>query len=71
MLPQWLIHQELIYEAFFNPCAYTLEAKFESAYLNSDATVKSGTVPKKSENLRIVQDCHPGEGRNKENGGRR
>lgn len=46
MLPQWLIHQELIYEAFSNPCAYALEAKFESTYLNSDATVKFGQVPK-------------------------
>lgn len=45
MLPQWLIHQELIYEAFSNPCAYALEAKFESTYLKSDATAKSGQVP--------------------------
>lgn len=47
MRPQWLIHQELIYEAFSNPCAYAVEAKFESTYLNSDATVKSGRVPEK------------------------
>lgn len=47
MLPQWLIHQELIYEALSNPCAYALEAKFESTYLNSDATVKSVRVPEK------------------------
>lgn len=47
MLPQWLVHQALIYEAFSSPCAYALEAKFESAYQNSDATVKSGRVSEK------------------------